>query len=153
MKKRTWIFAGFLAGLIFFIASWIGSINFLMGGTIHSGDLIDQYISFFAYFQHTLLHDFSSISFSFSNGLGGNTAGNWGYYLLSPFNFIALLFPTKFLPQALYIIILLKVMVASASFCWMSKKLHHLADPWAISLAVAYALSSYVITYIGNLMW
>ncbi|EEQ24336.1 YfhO family protein [Lactobacillus jensenii] len=153
MKKRTWIFAGFLAGLIFFIASWIGGTNFLMGGTIHSGDLINQYISFFASYQHTILHDLSSISFSFSNGLGGNTAGNWGYYLLSPFNFIVLLFPTKFLPQALYTVILLKVMVASASFCWMTKKLHHLADPWAISLAIAYSLSSYVINYIGNLMW
>ncbi|WCJ46730.1 YfhO family protein [Levilactobacillus brevis] len=54
-------------------------------------DLGQQYIDFFAYLRRAILHDPSSIFYSFSNGIGGEMLGTWSYYLLSPLNWLLLL--------------------------------------------------------------
>ncbi|KRL63271.1 YfhO family protein [Lactobacillus psittaci] len=152
-KKHLWIVSALLAGIIFFIASWIGGTNPFTGGMIISGDLMTQYLSFFQYFRHVVFGGFSDFSYSFSNGLGGNTAGNWGYYLTSPFNLIALLFPANEMTLALYTIIVTKVMLAAGAFTYMLNKLNPIKQELMVAMSLCYALSSYVICYSGNIMW
>lgn len=153
LKKHIWIVSTIISGLVFFIASSLGGTNPYTGGMIISGDLMTQYLSFFQYFRHVIFGRFSDFSYSFSNGLGGNTAGNWGYYLTSPFNLIALLFPANQMTLALYTIILSKVMLAAGTFTYMLKKLNPIKQELMVALSLCYALSSYVICYSGNIMW
>nr|WP_263849431.1 YfhO family protein [Secundilactobacillus similis] len=89
-------------------------------------DLGQQYVDFFAYFRHSLLHDPSGIFYTFQKALGGEMFGIWTYYLLSPFNLILLLFPDKFLPSAIFLMTVLKYGAAGLSFAWllMKSKLH-----------------------------
>ncbi len=60
-------------------------------------DLGQQYVDFFAYFRHTLLHSPSELFYSFSKALGGPMIGEAAYYLLSPFNLLFVFFPGKYL--------------------------------------------------------
>ena len=55
-------------------------------------DLGQQYVDFFAYFWHSLLHHPSSFLYSFSKGLGGEMFGTNAYYLFSPLNLLLLPF-------------------------------------------------------------
>lgn len=71
-----------------FLLSTLTDCNPIFGGVLYSGDLPNQYLSFFQYYRHLMLGNWSSAGFSFLNGLGGDMAGNIGYYLLSPLNFI-----------------------------------------------------------------
>lgn len=154
MKKiPKCIIPALISAFIFLLAGLITGTNPYFGGVPNSGDLATQYYSFFGYLRHVLIGNFSDFSYSFSNGLGGSMAGNWGYYLLSPLNFIILLFPANQLNIAIYTIILIKIMIASSSFYYLAKRLNNNSYPIAISLGVAYSLSSYVIGYWGNLMW
>ncbi len=58
----------------------------------------------------------------FSNGLGGDMAGNIAYYVLSPLNFIVFLFPANKINIAVYVIILLKLGLMSGTFTWLILK-------------------------------
>lgn len=154
MKKiPKFVIPVLISALLFLLAGLFTGTNPYFGGTLNSGDILDQYLSFFGYLRHILLGNLSDFSYSFSNGLGGSMAGNWGYYLLSPLNFIVLLSPATKVNLAIYTIILLKVMVASGSFYYLAKKKMGATDTWSISFGVAYSLSAYVISYFGNLMW
>ncbi|KRL63274.1 YfhO family protein [Lactobacillus psittaci] len=142
-----------ISAIIFLLAGLLTGTNPYFGGTLNSGDILDQYLSFFQYLHHILLGNLSDFSYSFANGLGGSMAGNWGYYLLSPLNFVVLLFPAAKVNLAIYTIILLKIMIASGSFYFFAKSIKKVPESWAMGLGVAYSLSAYVLSYFGNLMW
>ncbi|WP_195318499.1 YfhO family protein, partial [Weissella cibaria] len=61
-------------------------------------DLGQQYIDFFESYRHALFSDPLSIFYSFAKGLGGETYGDWAYYLLSPTNLLLLPFSNTYLP-------------------------------------------------------
>ena len=106
MKKiPKFVIPVLISALLFLLAGLFTGTNPYFGGTLNSGDILDQYLSFFGYLRHILLGNLSDFSYSFSNGLGGSMAGNWGYYLLSPLNFIVLLFPATKVNLAIYTII------------------------------------------------
>lgn len=153
LKKYPWLLAGIITAIIFLTITFFRHENVYAGGVITSGDLMTQYTSFFQYFRHVILGNHSDFAYSFSNGLGGSMIGNWAYYLLSPLNFIVLLFPASKITIALYTIIWIKVMLAAGSFCYAIQKLTKLTSTLAITVSISYALSSYTIFYMGNLMW
>ncbi|MDK6802972.1 YfhO family protein [Lactobacillus mulieris] len=153
LKKYPWIFAILITAICFWTITFFRHENVYTGGVITSGDLMTQYTSFFQYFRHVVFGNYSDFAYSFSNGLGGSMIGNWSYYLLSPLNFIVLLFPASKITLALYTIIWIKVMLAAGSFCYAIQKLTKLSATLAIMVSISYALSSYTIFYMGNLMW
>mgnify|MGYP003435325362 FL=1 len=89
---------------IFLIVSSLANCNPFLGGVLWGGDLPDEYLSFFQYLRRLILGNWSSLQFSFANGLGADMAGNIGYYLASPFNLLILLFPASQINLALYVI-------------------------------------------------
>lgn len=140
--------------VLFFLLSTLTDCNPIFGGVLYSGDLPNQYLSFFQYYRHLMLGNWSSAGFSFLNGLGGDMAGNIGYYLLSPLNFIIFLFPASKMNIAVYIIILLKLGLMSGTFTWLSLKWFRFKyQAYPIFLGIAYGLSGYSIAYAGNVMW
>ena len=83
-------------------------------------DLGQQYIDFFENFRQAILHNPTSIFYSFAKGLGGETYGDWAYYLFSPTNLLLLPFPNTMLPTAILLITVLKYGLAGWSFSSVS---------------------------------
>ena len=115
-------------------------------------DLGQQYVDFLAFFRRNLFSHPLRLIYSFSNGLGGSMLATDAYYLCSPFNLLLFLFPQHFLPQAILIIIALKIGAAGLSsyYYWKQKITNHF---YALAASSAYALSGYVIGNHYNLMW
>ncbi|WP_040536256.1 YfhO family protein [Schleiferilactobacillus shenzhenensis] len=153
-RRWDWLAAFGLAAGVFFLAGSLARANPLTGGNWLGGDLSQQYLSFFQYYRHVWAGATDQIGYSFANGLGGSMAGNWAYYLLSPFNLLTLLFPPERLPQVLYGIILLKIGWAAAAMSFMLRQIEPtLERAINLALALSYALMGYTVVYQMNLMW
>lgn len=139
---------------IFLIISSLANCNPFLGGVLWGGDLPDEYLSFFQYLRRLILGNWNSLQFSFANGLGADMAGNIGYYLASPLNLIILLFPASQINLALYVIIVVKLGLASATFTFLILKFFNFKNRiYSIFLGIIYGLSAYCIGYGANLMW
>ncbi|WP_461219578.1 YfhO family protein [Lapidilactobacillus salsurivasis] len=142
-----------LTMLLYFIATALSGQNAFLGGSILSNDLSQQYLSLFAYYRKVWQGQ-ATIGYSFSSGLGGSMAGDWAYYLLSPFNLILLLFPQAQLPLGLYVVIMLKLGSASLAFTYMARRCYPQLQALQLwSLAVAYSLMGFVVVYYLHLLW
>lgn len=140
--------------VLFFLLSTFTDCNPIFGGVLYGGDLPYQYLSFFQYYRHLVLGNWASAGYTFSNGLGGDMAGNIAYYVLSPLNFIVFLFPANKINIAVYVIILLKLGLMSGTFTWLILKWFNFKyQAYAIFLGIAYSLSGYSVAYAGNVMW
>ncbi|MDK7136699.1 YfhO family protein [Lactobacillus paragasseri] len=140
--------------VLFFLLSTFTDCNPIFGGVLSGGDLPNQYLSFFQYYRHLVLGNWASAGYTFSNGLGGDMAGNIAYYVLSPLNFIVFLFPANKINIAVYVIILLKLGLMSGTFTWLILKWFNFKyQAYAIFLGIAYSLSGYSVAYAGNVMW
>ena len=140
--------------VLFFLLSTFTDCNPILGGVLYGGDLPNQYLSFFQYYRHLVLGNWASAGYTFSNGLGGDMAGNIAYYVLSPLNFIVFLFPANKINIAVYVIILFKLGLMSGTFTWLILKWFNFKyQAYAIFLGIAYSLSGYSVAYAGNVMW
>lgn len=116
-------------------------------------DLGQQYVDFFAYFRHTLLHSPSELFYSFSKALGGPMIGEVAYYLLSPFNLLFVFFPSRYLTAGCLLILLLKYGCAGYTFGRLLKNELKL-NGWMIpALATSYALMGWMIANQLNMLW
>lgn len=121
---------------------------------LFSNDMDEQYIAFFGYYRRVLLHAPAGILYSFSNGLGGNMAGIWAYYLLSPFNLVLLLFPDTATATAVVVLTTLKIGFAGLFMTiFLVRKNNKVNRLLILLLSNSYALMSYVINYNSNIMW
>lgn len=116
-------------------------------------DLGQQYIDFFAFYRHALLHSPTSFFYSFSKAIGGNMLGEWAYYLLSPFNLIFLFFPDKRLLTGVMLVTLLKYGCAGLSFAYLLTRLRLGKRPLIPAFATCYALMGWGIANQLNLLW
>ena len=80
-------------------------------------DALVQYVSFLQYFRDLFFGD-SSIFYSLSKSIGGETFGLFAYYLMSPFNLITLLFNEGNMTVAFEIILVLKMAFSGVTFMY-----------------------------------
>lgn len=116
-------------------------------------DLGQQYIDFFAYFRHAILHDPSSLIYSFSNGLGGEMIGTWAYYLFSPLNWILLFFPGTTLTSGIFLMTVVKYGLAGLSFFWLMQRTVRPRFWLSLTFSTAYAMMGWTVANQLNLMW
>lgn len=116
-------------------------------------DLGQQYIDFFSLFRKTLLGNPEQFFYSFEKGFGGEMIGLWAYYLMSPFNIILLFFNEESLAYGVTLLTYLKIMSASMTFFYFTQKKYALSPILSITFSQCYALMSYVIIYMLNIMW
>lgn len=111
-----------------------------------SSDGKNQYLNFYHYFRSVLLTE-NNIDYTFSNVLGGNFRGLYSYYLASPLYLLFALFPESQILLALHIIIYLKYLIASLSFCaWAGYQKKE--NPWVrAALSVSYGFMGYAVSY------
>lgn len=114
-------------------------------------DLNSQYISFLSYLRNSVWLGDGDFLYTFSKALGGDMAGFAAYYLLSPFNFVLLLFSPQMLPVGVSLVMLLKV---GGSGLAMSLLLHSKnSSPWSLLFSIPYALMDFAVAFQFNIMW
>lgn len=142
--------AGLISGLIFYIVFMRQGVSQDIN-TILTSDLNGQYVNYLLYFRNTIL-EHENIFYSFSGLLGINTMGLIGFYLMSPFNLFVFLYSAAEIGRAIYVIIILKVILASvtANIYFGRKNEYKLYNYF---FACTYALSGYIFSYFMNIMW
>lgn len=148
LNKETvlYLISFILPGLIFL------SYFFYTRNGVLTVDLGQQYVDFLAFFRQNLFTHPLKLIYSFSNGLGGSMLGTDAYYLFSPFNLILFFLPQHFLPEAILLIIALKIATAGlTSYYYWQKKIEN--NFYALAASAACALSGYTVANHFNLMW
>ncbi|MBR5974885.1 MAG: YfhO family protein [Clostridiales bacterium] len=115
-------------------------------------DLSAQYAPYLATLRSKLLAG-RSLTYSFEIGMGKNFMGILAYYLSSPLNLLALMFPISRISEAILLLITLKLSFAGA---FMTAYLDHRFESkskMSILFGMIYALSSYSMSFIFNFIW
>ena len=99
---------------------------------------------------------FDSVFHNMSGGLGGGFLGTFALYI-SPFDLVYSFVPTSYLPDAIYIMTLLRIGL-SGLFCSLYIKKCRIenasdSDVLCVILSCCYALMSYVFMYAMSPMW
>ncbi|BCA86753.1 copper ABC transporter permease [Enterococcus saigonensis] len=142
-------------GLPFFILAFIYlTIGIYPGSSrsILASDAFSQFSNFHASFRNAMLGK-QSFLYSWHASLGLNYLSLISYYLGGVFTPFVLFFPNQLMPDALYFLTLLKVGSAGLAF-WFYAKHTFAIDKWAhVTLAVSYALMSFIIAHSEIIMW
>ena len=151
--RKIMFISFFLPFIIMFIIYAVMGVYPFGNHTLLTVDLGQQYIDFFSYYRHTLLHEPNAILYSFVKGIGGEMVGLWSYYLTSPFNLFLLFVPNRFLPVGITLLILLKISSASLSFAYLLINKFNGKGLLVPTFSISYALMAFVITNQLNVMW
>ena len=119
-RKNIFFWLSFLLPALIFLSYFFYSKNGVL-----TVDLGQQYVDFLAFFRRNLFSHPLRLIYSFSNGLGSSMLATDAYYLCSPFNLLLFLFPQHFLPQAILIIIALKIGAAGTIFLLLLAAKNH----------------------------
>lgn len=124
------------------------------GNSLIIVDGLHQYMPFFSDYYEKLKTG-GSLFYSFHEGMGTNFLSLWSYYLASPINLLILLFPKSQLNTAVSLIATIKIVLCGWSFAYAALHRSHVKyqHPGVIPLAVAYAMSNFVVGYYWNVMW
>ena len=120
--------------------------------TILTSDLENQYVQFFSYLREIYKGN-HSIFYTFSKTFGGEMLSLYAYYLMSPLNIILLFFRTEWLPQAIELLILIKISLCSLTFYFLISHLSARVRPSGLIFSISYALMAYNMAYFFHLMW
>ncbi|NMD68805.1 YfhO family protein [Bacillus sp. DNRA2] len=115
-------------------------------------DLPAQIILFYSHL-YDVFRGQESILFTWNYGMGINFWATFCYYLSSPLSFLIVFFPRDLIPQAVIMIYLIKLGLASLFMSVMLRKLYDINDMKAIVFSISYSLMSFSITYYFLPMW
>ncbi|MFC4800157.1 YfhO family protein [Neobacillus sp. GCM10023253] len=115
-------------------------------------DLPFQIILFYDHL-YDVIHGQGSLLNAWNYGMGTNFWPTFCYYLSSPLSILVAFFPRYFIPQAVIVIYLLKLGLASLSMSFMLKKLFGTTEMINGIFSISYALMAFSITYYFLPMW
>lgn len=156
-KKVLYFLSAFFPMLIMLVVWAIIGLYPFGNRSLMSVDFGQQYISFFGLLKNSVLSgDFSNLSYSFTQSLGGPMAGLVGYYLLSPFNLIFIITPFQYYGLAIFLIIWLRYGAIGLAFAFLLiKRYKGLSSKKYLVplLSTAYALSGMLVAYQMNVIF
>lgn len=126
-------------------------------------DMYHQYMPFFSEFMRKMRAG-ESLHFSFHVGIGSNFLALFVYYLASPFHYLALLVPERFLMEFMSYLIVVKIGLAGLTF-FIYLREHFKAEDASgavreeggeiglVLFSCFYALSGFMAAYNYNIMW
>lgn len=143
-KKSTYYLLSFLIPLgiislvLAFQGIWWGSDT-----TILASDGFHQYVIFNQTLRNTL-HGDGSLFYTFTSGLGLNFYALSSYYLGSFLSPIVFFFDLQSMPDALYLVTVVKFGLIGLSTYFSLKGIHKKLEPsWALLLSTSYSLMSF----------
>ncbi|MCR5502297.1 MAG: YfhO family protein, partial [Lachnospiraceae bacterium] len=119
-------------------------------------DMKRQYVDYFVYLKHlpeSLASGRGSLFYSIENGLGGNMAGFFAYYLTSPLLVIFLFLPVGAFPSAVTFLTVTKLSLMSVTMCIYLKEKAGEYSPLLLPFSLSYALSANPALNCTNSMW
>ncbi len=114
-------------------------------------DSMMQYSNYLEYFGN-FLHGGDNFFYSLSKSIGGEMYGTFTYYLISPFNIIALFFDKTIISMGFDLIVAIKTAFTAITFIYFLNRRKETKYSNLIFSSM-YALSSYAISYGFNIMW
>ncbi len=140
-------------GIIYFVFFFLNIAPF-GNNTIAIDDADIQYLDFFGFYKDVLNGE-NSISYSYSNYLGGGTIGVFSYYLASPVNFLVLFFDKTNLVGFYHLATAIKLSLCAMSFAiFLKVRFENRITPlFSIMLSVSFALMNYNLVQSKNIMW
>ena len=155
LRKISYYVAAFLipAFIQIFVFACMGFYPF-GDKSILVWDMNWQYVSFFSWLTRTIRKTTAdSIFYSFSMSYGSSTLGLLGYYLLSPFNVILLLFDTVDLPLGLWIVTILKLSCCGLTmYLFLARSFEQNRKDFLL-FSTSYAVMGYNVVQMQNIMW
>ncbi len=115
-------------------------------------DMYHQYMPFFSEFVDKVRSG-ESLYYSWEIGVGSNFLALYVYYLASPLNWLAFLFPTKYLMEFMSYLVVVRIGFSGCSFCYYLRKHFETKSVATVLFSVFYALSGYMAAYNWNIMW
>ncbi|MBQ9245299.1 YfhO family protein [bacterium] len=145
-------FTSFFIPIIIILLSCIPSRIFPFGNNeFMLSDCCIEYVHFISYLKHALLSN-DNLIYSLSNTGGNEMMSFSSYYISSPLNLITLLFPNSLINVAMQCIMILKLALCGLFFAIFLNRVYGVRYA-NILFAVTYALSSYNLMNISNLMF
>ena len=138
-----------LATLILFIVDGIYPFG---GTTFLRKDFYQQYTPFFYEFYRKMKNG-ESLYYSWNAGIGANFLAVYVYYLASPFNFLSLLIPEKFILEFMTYMVVLKTGFMGLTMSHYLRRHFDRTDLAMTVFGLAYALSGFMAAYNWNVMW
>ena len=122
--------------------------------TLATVDADIQYIDLFSYLKDVLSGN-NTISYTYSNMLGGDTLSIFSYYLASPFNLLLLLFDKSNILTFFNLICALKIsMCALTMSIFLGGRFEKRLPPiFVLLLSLSFAFMQYNLTQVDNVMW
>ena len=152
--KKWYTFLTFFVPFFFMAAAFaVQQVHPFGSRMILTVDLYHQYAPFVAELRDKLLSG-DSLFFSWHIGLGTDFWATFANYVASPLNFLAVLFPQKYSPDVIALLVCLRAGL-SGLFCGklladMDKKRK---DVFLVCFSTLYALCGWAISYFWNIMW
>ncbi|MBP5492316.1 MAG: YfhO family protein [Clostridiales bacterium] len=149
LKPLIAFFTTFAAMILIFFVNQIipfGARNSL------TSDLGAQYGPYLIGYKHALQSG-QSLLYSQSLGMGQNSMGVFAYYLSSPLSFLVFLFPESRLPEAITILITVKLSLAGAFMTWLLDRKFEEKSRFSILFGMMYPLCSFIMVFMFNIMW
>lgn len=120
--------------------------------SVLASDAFSQFSNFHASFNN-MMHGEQSAFYTWNASLGLNYWSLISYYLGGIFTPIVFLFKNQNMPDALYVLTLLKIGAASLAFWFYSKETYRLSKWSHITLSVTYSLMSFATAQSELIMW
>lgn len=146
------LIAAGLAGVIFIVFCAINKIAPFGELSVLRNDGLHQYGPFLANFVDKIKSG-DSVLYSWNINGGTNQFALICYYLLSPFNLIALPFDSSNIDIALWLIILVKTMCIAAAASYYFQKKFNASDLICVAFSLIYTFSGFYMAYYYNTMW
>ena len=118
---------------------------------MHS-DMYHQYVPFLEEFVRKV-RDGEPLYYSWRIGMGSNYLSLYGYYSASPFNWLMLLLPEKYLIEFMSYMVVFKIGLCGFTFSWLLTEKFHTNDLSVLFFSTFYAMSGFVAAYNWNVMW
>lgn len=136
-----------IMGLILLIAGIVCGVGY------SSNDCFEQYIPFFnAYYD--ILKSGKSMFYSLTGSMGYDFFAVFSYYLVSPLNFIMLLFPKEWIIYVVNALIVVKIGLCGLGFSvFITNRFKGAKTSRVVLFSTIYALSGFVAGYFWNIMW
>lgn len=154
-KKRIALYclasAG-LAGIVFCVFCIIQGITPFGENSILRNDAIVQYAPFLANYIEKIKTGTLSL-WSWNLGGGVNEYGLVAYYLLSPFNLLALPFNASNIGTAFWLIILVKTAFIALTASYYFQKKFNETNILSVVFPLIYTFSGFYLVYYYNTMW
>ena len=119
---------------------------------ILTSDFWHQYYPFISDFWHKI-REGGSLVWSWTAGAGSDYVANIAYYMTSPFNLLAVLFPHEHLREVLALFLLFKLSLSGLFMCMYLRNTIKRSDMLLPVFSSLYALCAFTLGFYWNIMW